>query len=333
MVSVQFSNPSYLYFLILVPLMIIFHIFTLKQNKIALVKFANFEAISRVTRSGALGAPYKGLLKNKNVGLVFLRALIYTLFILSAAGVTLWYETLSGGFTYVLALDSSSSMLANDFTPNRLEAAKTAAMLFVDTVGYQGALGLVTFANSALADVSITKDRAHLKTAIQNIALKQTGGTAVGDAIILAANMLEEPSAESSEPPVRSDGKQQKAIVLVTDGQSNVGVDTATALSYAKQKNIIIYTIGVATPEGGTVSNLPFVSKLDTETLTTLARETGGKFFVARSPEGFSAAFETIGATTKIQVPVSITWMLLVLGIALLGLEWILINTIYKTIP
>src|SRR3989338_4232514 len=109
------------------PFFILTHIFTLKRIKAKALKFSNFEAIERVSRGEFLGKPYKGLFTNKNLFLLFLRLIVYTLLVLSVTGTTLWYTGKASDFDFMLAIDASTSMLANDFNTSRLEAAKNAA--------------------------------------------------------------------------------------------------------------------------------------------------------------------------------------------------------------
>lgn len=319
MAELTFTNPSYLWILLLVPLLVIIHFFTLRQSKTAILKFANFEAIERVARGDMLGTPYKGLLKNKNIGLLLMRAVIYFLLIMSVAGTIVIYQGNTSNFDYVIAIDASTSMLADDFKPTRFEAARESAYNFVDILPKGASVGIVTFASASLVDLRPTSNIEEIKNAIAAIEPHESGGTAIGDAIITSANIF---SLNNS-----------KAIILLTDGQSNVGIDPETALDYAKKNDIVIHSVGVATKEGGNVSGINLISKIDEELLVRMSNETNGKFFIADNPESMKAAFRKIASSTEKQVTLNISWMLLVAAIALLGLEWIFINTIYKTIP
>ena len=126
---------------------------------------------------------------------------------------------------------------------------------------------------------------------------------------------------------------KSKIIILLTDGQNNVGISPDTAVEYAKQNDVTIHAIGVATKEGGKISNLNFTSQLDEELLKQMAQETSGRFFVVENSQNLSDAFKQIASSSEKSLPINISWILLMSGIALLGLEWMLINTIYKTIP
>src|SRR3989344_1952734 len=152
MAEITFANPSYLWMLLLVPFLVVVHFLTLRQSKAAVIKFANFEAIQRVAKGEVLGSPYKGLLKNKNFGLVMLRTLVYILLILSVAGTIMVYQGKTSSIDYVFAIDASSSMLADDLKPNRFDAAREAAGIFVDIIPQGAEVGIVTFASTSIIE-------------------------------------------------------------------------------------------------------------------------------------------------------------------------------------
>lgn len=319
MAEVTFANPEYLWILVLVPILIFVHFLTLKQSRAAVIKFANFEAIERVSKGEFLGTPYRGILKNKDIGLLSLRALIYCLLILSAAGTIVLYQGTASNFDYVLTIDTSSSMLANDLSPSRMDAAKAAAEEFTNIMPSRANVGIVTFASTSIIGLRPTSDLQQIKDAISNIDLQETGGTAIGDAIITSTNLFS--------------SNKSRIIILLTDGQNNAGINPDVAVEYAKQNDAAIYAIGVATKKGGNVSALNLISKLDEGLLKRISEETNGRFFVVDTIENLAGAFREIASSTKKQLSINISWILLISTIVLLGFEWILINTIYKTIP
>jgi len=322
MVEITFTNPSYLWVLILIPFITIIHFFTLKQTRASAIKFSNFEAIARVAQGDMLGSPYKGLLKNKNIGLLMLRALVYCLLIFSVAGAIVSYQGKTSNLDYVFAIDASSSMLADDFTPTRLEAAKDASLKFVDIVPPGAEVGITTFASTAIINLRPTSNMQEVRDAISDINLHESGGTAIGDPIVTSTNLFN-----------TKDSKKSKSIILLTDGQSNVGVPLETATEYAKHNDVNINAIGVATKEGGNVSSLNLISKLDEELLKKITSETNGQFFVAKDAKGLVDAFRSIAASSEKLISINISWILLISVIVILGIEWILINTLYKTVP
>ena len=319
MVDITFTNPNYLWVLLLVPFMVIIHFFTLKQSKAAVIKFSNFEAIERVAKGEVLGTPYRGILKNKNIGLLILRALVYCLLIFSVAGANLSYNGNFSSSDYIFVIDASGSMIANDFLPTRLDAAKESATKFVDLVPSDANIGIVTFSSVTIINLRPTSDLNQVKDSISSIDLHKSGGTAIGDAVITATNLF--------------NTKKLKTIILLTDGQNNVGTDPDVAIEYAKQNGVVINAIGVATKEGGNITGLNLISKLDEDLLGKIAQETNGKFFVAKDPASLVVAFKQIASSTARVLSINISWILLISAIVLLGLEWMFINTVYKSIP
>ncbi|MFH1641761.1 MAG: VWA domain-containing protein, partial [Nanoarchaeota archaeon] len=315
----------YLWILLLVPFIILTHIFTLRHVKSAALKFSNFEAIERVSKGEFLGKPYGGLFRNKNIFLLFLRVIVYTLIILSVAGITIWYTGEASDFDFILAIDTSTSMLADDFNVSRLEAAKEAATIFVDSVIGKSNIGVISFASTVFVDKEPIYNKGEVKKIIGQLNIKESGGTNIGDTLITAGNLLIRDQSEKNQ--------KSKVIILLTDGQSNTGTSVDTATEYVRMREIIIYTIGMGTEEGGNFFGLDLVSKLDEDTLKDIAEKTNGKYFRAESQQVLENAFKQIALFTVKTISFDISWILLIIGLFLLALEWILVHTVYKTIP
>ncbi len=308
--EITFTNPRYLMLLLAVPILIFVHFYTLKHTSRKALRFANYEAIMRVTG---------GEVVSKNVLVLVLRICIVSFLVLSVAGTTLWYEGLSARYDMVLAIDSSSSMLANDYTPNRFEAAKNAATLFVDYVTGDVKVGVVSFSGASFINLEPTTDLDLVKKAIANLQIHTLGGTDAGQAIITSSNLLRERNVP-------------KIIVVLTDGRSNVGIDPIDAVEQIGKDTIIVYTIGIATGEGGTMDGLAAALTLDPETLTSVAEMTGGKYFPATSITALEDAFKQIAQTQKKKMKLDISPYLLIFSFFLLFLEWGLINTKYRVL-
>jgi Ca-activated chloride channel family protein len=319
MVEVTFANPVYLWTLLLLPFMIVIHILILKKIKTAALKFSNFEAIERVSKGDFLGKRYNGLFTNKNVFLLLLRLLVYSMLIFSVTGTILWYVGESSDFDYVLAIDTSTSMLADDFKISRLEAAKDAANLFVDSSIGKSNIGVVSFASTIFVDKELTSDKNDVREIIEKLDVKESGGTNIGDAIITSVNLL--------------DGGKAKIIILLTDGQSNIGTSPDVAVDYANSKAVIIHTIGMGTEAGGKIFGLNITSKLDEQSLKRISLDTNGKYFKAESEDVLKDAFKEIATFKEKKVSLNISWILLIIGFSLLAVEWILVHSIYRTIP
>lgn len=210
-------------------------------------------------------------------------------------------EVRSEGISIVLAVDLSSSMLAEDFTPaNRLDVAKQTAIDFV-RARPSDRIGLVAFAGQALTQVPVTNDHAVLEAALRDLhvgALED--GTAIGTGIATAANRLR-----------RAPGKS-RVIILLTDGVNNRGtVDPRTAARAARAFGIRIYTIGVGTqgeapvPTGQGAQGLRYQMlpvEIDEALLTEVATMTGGRYFRATDSESLRHIFGEINQLEKTTV-------------------------------
>jgi Ca-activated chloride channel family protein len=210
-------------------------------------------------------------------------------------------ELHSEGISIVLALDLSSSMLAEDFAPaNRLDVARRTAIDFVRARN-SDRIGLVAFAGQALTQVPITTDYAVLEESIRHLRIGiLEDGTAIGTGIATAANRLR-----------RAPGKS-KVIILLTDGENNAGtVDPRTAAQAAATFGIRIYTIGVGTvgeapvpmgqgPLGLRYQTMPV--KIDEQLLSEVSRTTGARYFRATDAASLANIFGEINRLEKTPV-------------------------------
>jgi Ca-activated chloride channel family protein len=237
-----------------------------------------------------------------------LRATAISAWIIAAAGPQLGsgvIETRSEGIAIVLAVDVSSSMLAQDFAPSdRLTVAREQSVAFVQGRAHDR-IGLVAFAGEALTRVPITVDYAVLIEAVRSLNVGQLeDGTAIGTAIATGANRLRRAPGAS------------RVMVLLTDGENTRGMlDPRTAAEAAARLGIRIYTIGVGTegqaptPIGrGPQGELRFQTlpvRLDEPLLRDIAQLSGGRYFRATDPDALSRIFQQIDVLEK--TPVSIT--------------------------
>jgi Ca-activated chloride channel family protein len=233
-----------------------------------------------------------------------LRSVCLGAWIVAAAGPRLGStrgELHSEGISIVLALDLSSSMLAEDFAPaNRLDVARRTAIDFV-RARTSDRIGLVAFAGQALTQVPITTDYPVLEEAIRHLRIGiLEDGTAIGTGIATAANRLR-----------RAPGKS-KVIILLTDGENNAGtVDPRTAAHAAAAFGIRIYTIGVGTigeapvptgqgPLGLRYQTMPV--KIDEQLLGEVSRTTGARYFRATDAASLANIFGEINRLEKTPV-------------------------------
>ena len=210
------------------------------------------------------------------------------------------------GVSIVLALDISSSMLAEDFAPdNRLEVAKRQATAFVR--GRESdRLGLVAFAGEALTQVPITTDHAIVEAAIAGLRIGVLeDGTAIGSGLVTAVNRL------------RRAPDKSKVILLLTDGENNKGlVDPRTAAETAKAYGIRVYTVGVGTegeapvPTGRGLGGFRYEIvpvRIDEVLLKAIAEQTGGRYFRATDAASLGRIFSEVDRLEKTPLAVKRT--------------------------
>ena len=203
----------------------------------------------------------------------------------------------------LLVLDQSSSMLAQDFKPNRLEAAKSVANNFVkNRIGDR--IGLVVFAGESYIQCPLTTDIKIVNEFIDKIEIinKENDGTAIGMAIANGINRLRDSDVKS------------KIIILLSDGSNNSGeIDPITAAELAEKFNIKIYTIAAGTnglapypiedPWGRTVIRNVQV-EVDEKTLTNISEITGAKFFRATDNESLKEIFKEIDKMERTEIEI-----------------------------
>lgn len=307
--EIEFVKPVYLFFLVIIPILIFIHFYSLKYGRKQALKFANFEAIRRVTGETVV---------TKNVLLLIMRLVIVLSLILAASGTIVWYTGTSMDYDMVLAIDASSSMLAEDYKPDRFTATKSAMLLFLDNLPGKVKVGLVSFSGASFINHIPSYDINAVKDAVRTLEIQKLGGTDLGSAIITSANILLD--------------DKPKVIVLLTDGQSNIGIPTDDALDYIKDYKITVHTIGIGTSEGGLISDIGAAFRLDEETLKDIAAKTSGQYFRPVDEQSLRDAFTQISQFEQRPVRLDISIYLLVISLALLMAEWGLIGTKYKII-
>lgn len=327
----HFASPYYLWLLALIVPMIAYYVWRVRQGG---------AAIQISTVEGVLRAPKSVRYYLRHVPFV-LRTAAYALLVVALArpqGIEQNVRTSTEGIDIMLSIDVSGSMLARDFKPDRITAAKEVAASFIsDRVGDR--LGLVVFAGEAFTQSPLTTDQSTLQTLLARI---RSGliedDTAIGNGLATAINRLRESEAKS------------KVIILLTDGINNRGeIAPMTAAEIARAQGIRVYTIGVGSrgtapyPAVDMFGNMTFINQkveIDEKTLTEIARLTGGRYFRATDKEKLQAIYDEINQLEKSRVEVTerITYHELFLGwvlaaLALLTAELLLSNLVLKRIP
>ncbi len=329
----RFADPEYLYLLFLIPILIYWY-WRRKGKNSGKIRFSDIHVIKRV------GKTAKQRLRHS---LFLMRLIFISLVIIAFArpqSGSKMRETTTEGVDIILALDVSSSMLAEDFKPkNRLEAAKKVAEEFVQ--GRQNdRLGLVIFAGESFTQCPLTLDYGVLLTLLQDIKVadRDWDGTAIGMGIVNAVNRLRDSKAKS------------KVIILLTDGVNNRGeVDPVTASNIAAALGVKIYTVGAGShgtalyPVEDPLLGKRFVPmpvEIDEEVLRKIAANTKARYFRATDTQKLSEIYTEIGELekTKIEVKEFTRYdeyfsAFLFAGLALFLLEIILTSTVFRKLP
>lgn len=328
--DIKFAYPFMLWGLLVIPAMVFFYWKKYKKSEPSL----SFSSLS-------FFAGVKPTLRERLVHLpVVLRSIAIVLLIIALArpqsfssGENVYTE----GIDIAMVLDISGSMLAEDFKPNRLEAAKKVIDEFISQ-RKSDKIGLVIFARESFTQCPLTIDYSVLRNLLGEIKSGMIeDGTAIGTAIANGVNRLKDSKAKS------------KVMILLTDGVNNSGeVDPITAANIAKTFGIRIYTVGVGTkgqapypvqtPFGVRYQNMPV--EIDENTLTQIAEITGGKYFRATNNKALENIYNQIDKLEKTKVEITsyrsateLFYGFAGWGLILLVLEFGLIKTYLRRLP
>lgn len=327
----RFANPYLLWLLVLLAPMIAYYIYRTLQGGAA-IRISTIEGVRRAPRTlryWLRHAPF------------VLRCAAFVLLVVALArpqDVDEQRRLSAEGIDIMLAVDVSGSMLARDFKPDRITAAKEVAGRFIAD-RYGDRLGLVVFAGEAFTQSPLTTDQSTLQTMLSRI---RSGiiedGTAIGNGLATAINRLRESDAKS------------KVIILLTDGVNNRGeIAPLMAADIAADMGIKVYTIGVGTRGKapypvvdmfGNMSFQPMDVEIDEKTLEGIAERTGGRYFRATDNDKLQSIYDEINQLEKSKVEVTdytvyherfLALLLAALGVLLL--EFVFSNIILKRIP
>jgi len=210
--------------------------------------------------------------------------------------------------TVVVALDVSASMQATDVSPDRLTVARDAARTFVEGLPQEYRVGLVTFSSSARIAVSPTIDHGLVDQALEDATLG--GGTAIGDALVASVQSVESTSSGAGAPGSggsggsgSSAGSSAARIVLLSDGASASGVSVDQGVAAAMEAGIPVSTIAYGTADGVvTLRGQTIPVPADTQTLASIAQETGGKSYEAASADQLRQVYDDLGSSIGYRV-------------------------------
>ena len=328
--GITLANPGFLWLLLLVPIYFLIKYWINKNRKVVL-------KVSTTKRLAQLPTSWKVTFRPI---LDILRGIALFAFIIALARPqeTNSFEDINNnGIDIVLSLDISTSMLAEDFKPNRLESSKKVATKFISDRP-NDRIGLVIFSGESFTQCPITIDHNVL---LQQLSGVESGllqdGTSIGMGLATAVDRLRNATGKS------------RVVILMTDGVNNAGmIDPATALSLAKKYKVRVYTIGVGsqgeamypipTPNGIVRQKLPV--QIDEALLKDISKETGGKYFRATNNKSLDAIYKEIDQLEKTKIEVNayrqykdVFFKVALLGILALIVELILSYTLFKRVP
>ncbi len=294
MLLAVFANPKLLYLMLLVPVLTIWYVYRLHKSRASLT-LSSSEPISQLQPTLKV--------QLRHVPFI-LRLLALSLAIVALArpqSTNILKNVTTEGVDIVLSFDVSGSMLARDFKPDRLQAAKELGIKFISG-RTNDRMGLVIFAGESFTLCPLTTDRATLINQFRNVDIGVLeDGTAIGSGLATAISRLKDSDAKS------------KVIILLTDGVNNRGeIAPLTAAEMAKTFGIRVYTIGVGTY--GTAPypvQTPFGTRyqdiqveIDEELLKGIAKMTGGEYFRATSNKALEQVYQKIDQLEKSKIQV-----------------------------
>lgn len=328
--GVTFAHPNLFYLLLIIPIIVAWYIFRQKDSRASL-------QMSTLKPFGKAPISFRVYLRHLPFALRMM-ALAFIILVLArpqSFNVTQNIET--EGIDIMIALDISSSMLAQDFKPDRLDAAKDIAIQFVSG-RRNDRIGLVIFAGESFTMCPLTTD---LRTVINQFKDVRLGlledGTAIGVGLATAVARIKESDAKS------------KVIILLTDGVNNKGeIAPLSAADIAKTFGVRVYTVGVGshgtapypvqTPFGTRLQDMKV--EIDEDVLTEIAQITGGQYFRATDSESLSKVYEQIDKLEKTKIEVIETTrkkeeftLYAIIALALIGVDLLLRTTVLRSIP
>lgn len=326
----EFANPHWLILLLLLPFMARWY-YKNQGEYFADVKMSSTQGFSDIDSWKVKARPVIQVLQLLSIALLIIA--------IARPQAVLQQENINAeGIDIMLAMDVSTSMLAKDFDPDRLEASKSVAAEFVEQRKHDR-IGLVVFSGESFTQCPLTTDHSILRSFLATL---QCGliesGTAIGMGLANAVKRLKESDAKS------------KVVILLTDGVNNAGyASPMVATDAAKKLGVRVYTIGVGTqgqalspvaqrPDGSFIYDWSIV-QIDEELLNKIAKETGGQYFRAQDMEELKAIYQEIDRleTTKIETTTIRRYQekyhnFVLIAIVLVFFQVLLSNTLFRTI-
>ena len=282
-----------------------------KRKKQRAMKFGNYETLEKVAG--------KSFLSSNKIMLLLKMAAITSL-ILGISSPVLQYQAQATGSDYVIAVDTSSSMLATDLEPTRLEAAKSVSSTFTSQLSNQTEIGSLSFSGRINNKTQIKADKEEVREFISRYEVGAYAGTAIGDAVYTSTNML-------------INTEENRTLILITDGISNTGRSVNESIQYAQDRQVKINTIGIGeSKENEQTTNSSEIQypNLNSSRLRQISNATDGAYSTVTSRKELEDTLLNMEETT---VDTELSDPLIFLALILLLGEWILGTTRFDVLP
>ena len=278
---IEFGEVKFLWIgIVLVLSMIAFWYYKLSKKKYLSKQLSTTKILTKTIRKKTI---------KENLISIFLILALFSLFV-SLADPQMRLSADKEGVNVVLVIDSSGSMQATDFKPNRMSSAIESAKDFVDQLSVKDKIGVVSFSDKTRIVSFLTNDKQRVIDKLETI--KAGGGTAIGDGLAMGVDM------------VSSIANKKKLIILLSDGEQTAGqISIDDAITYAKSEGSVVYTIGVGSNKNVVLGydwfGRPQYAKLDEKSLKKIAQNTGGEYFRATDSVSLKKIYDELPEKIK----------------------------------
>ncbi len=278
---IEFGNIEYLWYgIILIVSLLLIYYFKFRKKKFDSMKLSTTKILNKTIRKKTI---------KENLISIFILLSLFSLFI-SLSDPMMRLSGEKEGVNVVLVIDSSGSMQAQDFQPDRISSAKESAVKFIEQLGSKDNVGIVSFSDSTRIVSFLTNDK---ERAIEKTkSITAGGGTAIGDGLAMGVDM------------VTSIPNKKKLVIFLSDGEQTAGqISIDDAILYAQSEEVNVYTIGVGS-EGSVIIGYdwfgrPQYANLDEESLKKIALSTNGEYFKATNSLTLEEIYEKLPEEIK----------------------------------
>jgi Ca-activated chloride channel family protein len=301
-----FNYPIFLYFLLIIPLIIVIHFLGEVRYRKRAILFSNFEALERVS-----GIEFF----SKSFFVLFLDVVLIILIVFSMAQLNVQYSSRTDSFNHVILIDSSRSMGVDDVGMIRLDLAKDVAISFVEMMPKGVEFGVISFAGEPKIIKKLDSSKLLTLGAIKGISFIQVDGSNLINPILLADSLFSD---------------ERKSLLIVSDGEF-YSEDFLESLEYLAESNIVVNTILIGSEFGGR-DDLGALHKTNSEFMKSLAFNSGGKYFELRK-SGVPLDFKEVFVESDREINLNLTIYLLITTLVIFVLLWFVNNFRIRILP